>query len=201
MKRVIDLTLAIVLIVLLLPLILAAAVCIYIIEPGPVFFVQQREGLHGRPFRMWKLRTMYRNSQVILERHFQSHPEARAEWDRYLRLANDPRLLHAIGRALRRSSIDEIPQLWNVLKGDMSLVGPRPLPVEFCEALDSVLRARRLTVLPGMTGLWQVSGRSETDITTLLHLDDQYVRTRSLRLDAWILWRTVPAVLRREGAY
>ena len=200
MKRVLDVVLATILLLIALPAILLAALLIVLVDGRPVFFVQQREGLHGRPFRLLKLRTMRRDAEARLQATL-ADPLRAAEWEAYLRLDDDPRVLGRIGRALRRSSLDEVPQLVNVLRGSMSLVGPRPLPVALVDMLpDDALDARRI-VKPGLTGLWQVSGRSDNDVTGLVELDLAYVRDRSVVTDLRILLATPRVVLTRRGAF
>jgi lipopolysaccharide/colanic/teichoic acid biosynthesis glycosyltransferase len=199
-KRWLDLVLALVGIVLYLPTIGLAALAVLTVDPGPVFYAQKRRGKDGKPVRVWKLRTMYRDADARLERHLRENPAARDEWSRFFKLREDPRILPVIGRFLRRSSIDELPQLWNVLRGDMALVGPRPLPDYHLASFDADFRELRQTVVPGMTGLWQVSCRSDGDAALLRALDTFYVRNRSLALDVYILLRTVGVVIAGRGA-
>jgi lipopolysaccharide/colanic/teichoic acid biosynthesis glycosyltransferase len=189
------------LLVLLSPLILVLGIAIWLCDPGSILFSQLREGKGGVPFRMFKFRTMYVRADEMLVSYLTLHPERKAEWGTYLRLADDPRVLPRIGRILRRSSLDELPQLWNILRGDMSLIGPRPLEPSLLNAFDSELRAIRNRVPPGLTGLWQVSGRSELRIEDMLQLDAIYVEKQSASLDLWILLKTPGAVWRAEGAY
>jgi lipopolysaccharide/colanic/teichoic acid biosynthesis glycosyltransferase len=176
------------------PLILVLALAVRLTSRGAAFYLQPRIGLDGRPFRMVKLRTMEVGAD-----------DARAELAAavgtpcYFKLVDDPRVT-PLGRFLRRWSLDELPQLWNVLIGDMSFVGPRPLPPDEVMAHDGE-GTRRLLVRPGITGLWQVSGRSDLPWEEGVRLDLHYVDNWSLLLDAQILLRTTAAVLRREGAY
>ncbi|WGR91206.1 sugar transferase [Bradyrhizobium sp. ISRA435] len=192
--------LAVPLALLALPVVALAAISIKLIDPGPAFFVQERIGHRGRLVKMHKLRTMYANSNHLLEEHLNRNPQARAEWRQFFKLRNDPRILPVIGNFLRRSSIDELPQLWNVIRGDMSLVGPRPLPAYHAEQLDEEFRSLRTSVLPGITGLWQVSSRSDGDLQVLREQDLFYIRNSSLWLDVYILLQTLPAVLGARGA-
>lgn len=193
-KRAIDLVGAAVLLLLLAPVLLAAAVAVKVDTRGPLLFRQRRTGWRGKEFHILKLRTMRVGSEKM-----RKAMAARNESDGHLfKVRDDPRVT-AVGRWLRRYSLDELPQLINVLKGQMSLVGPRPLPVE-----DSAFTGearRRLQVRPGLTGLWQVSGRSELAWEDALRLDLQYVDTWSVKQDLAILLRTLPAVLRGDGAY
>jgi lipopolysaccharide/colanic/teichoic acid biosynthesis glycosyltransferase len=144
---------------------------------------------------------MYLNADEILQRHLDDNPEVLAEWQTYCRLTKDPRVLPIIGHFNRRFSIDELPQLWNVIRGEMSLVGPRPFPLAQIGFLQPKYRRIRSTVKPGLTGLWQVSGRSEHGIQRQLALDTLYVRKWTFWLDLWILLQTIPAVISARGAY
>jgi len=177
------------------PLTLAASIAIKLDDGGPVLFRQTRIGRDGRPFACLKFRTMYRDAedrQHGLERHNEADGAL-------FKIRDDPRVT-AVGRLLRRFSIDELPQLFNVLRGEMSLVGPRPLPERDFMRLEDWHRKRYL-VLPGMTGLWQVSGRSDLDFDDLVRLDFLYLERWSVFLDLSILVKTVPAVFSRRGAF
>lgn len=193
-KRTIDVVGAAVLLLLVSPVLMVAALAVKVDSPGPLLFRQRRTGWQGKEFEVLKLRTMRVGSEKM-----RNAMAAHNESDGHLfKVRDDPRVT-AAGRWLRRYSLDELPQLVNVLKGQMSLVGPRPLPVE-----DSAFTGearQRLLVRPGLTGLWQISGRSNLSWKDALSLDLQYVRTWSPRLDVAILLRTVPAVLRGDGAY
>lgn len=198
-KRAIDLVVAVLALIAALPLMAAAAVAIKLTDGGPVFFGHTRIGQAGNKFRAWKLRSMHVDSAVILEKHLAENPEARAEWDRDQKLRNDPRVTR-VGAFLRASSLDELPQLWNVLRGEMSLVGPRPIVANEVEKYGDVFRLY-MTVKPGVTGLWQVSGRNDVSYRDRVLLDQFYVRNWSLWLDVYILAKTVVALLQRGGAY
>jgi lipopolysaccharide/colanic/teichoic acid biosynthesis glycosyltransferase len=201
MKRALDVAGALLGLLLSAPLLLAAGAAIWLADRRPILFSHEREGRGGEPVRLLKLRTMMRDGDGVLAAHLERLPEARREWERFFRLADDPRVLGRLGRALRRSSVDELPQLWNVLRGDMSLVGPRPLPPFVIAALPERFLALRRRVRPGLTGLWQVSGRSDGDMDELVRLDTEYVQNASLALDLRILARTPAAVLSGAGAY
>lgn len=200
-KRAIDVLIGSLLLLIAAPLIAVCALSIAASSPGAAIFRQRRVGLHGKPFAMFKLRTMYADSDAILARHLASDARARDEWQRFHRLADDPRVIRGIGQWMRRSSIDELPQLWNVVIGDMSLVGPRPLETMLAERLSDADHALRHSVRPGLTGLWQVSGRSEGEVHDLLTRDVEYVAGWSLWRDVIILARTPAAVLSRRGAF
>lgn len=183
----------------LLPLIGLIALLVRIDSPGPIFYGQRRLGQHGRPFTAWKFRSMVANGDQVLSAFLASHPQCQAEWEQERKLKHDPRVT-PIGRLLRRTSLDELPQLWNVLRGEMSLVGPRPIVGdEIRYYADKFELYKR--VLPGITGLWQVSGRSDVTYTERVNLDAYYVRNWSIWLDIYILLRTVWVVLIGDGAY
>jgi exopolysaccharide biosynthesis polyprenyl glycosylphosphotransferase len=195
LKRAFDLVGATLLLLLLSPLLLAITIAVRVSSRGPVVYRSKRRGIGQRPFECLKFRTMHTNAE---ER--QAELEAFNEASGALfKIRHDPRLTR-VGRMLRRFSLDELPQLINVLRGEMSLVGPRPLPQRDYERLEEWHRKRYL-VLPGVTGLWQVSGRSELDFDDLVHLDFIYLEHWSLALDLTILLKTIPAVLSRRGAY
>jgi Undecaprenyl-phosphate galactose phosphotransferase WbaP len=200
LKRAIDIVGASVGIILAAPLIAVCAVWIKLVSPGRAFYVQVREGQGGKNVEVLKLRTMYPEAEEMLGDYLARNPNARAEWKRYCKLKSDPRVLPVVGKLLRGSSLDETPQLWNVLKGEMSLVGPRPFPAYHNSRFDAEFRTVRTQVKPGLTGLWQVSARSEGDLTVQQALDSYYIRNWSLWLDVYILFRTVRAVLARRGA-
>ncbi len=195
-KNLLDRVAAAVGLLLLSPLLLLIAASIRISDPGPVFFRQPRVGHEGRTFRVWKFRTMYVDAE---ERKASLKELELNDSDGMLfKLKEDPRIF-PMGQRLRASSLDELPQLINVLRGEMSLVGPRPLPADDGDYLGDV--RRRLLVRPGITGLWQVSGRSDLSWDEAVRLDLYYVDNWSLTYDLSILWRTIWVVLRRKGAY
>jgi len=193
-KNVIDRIVALVALLVVLPFFPLVALAIKLSDPGPIFFRQPRVGREGKTFRVWKLRTMYVDAE---ER--QGALDGQNESDGLLfKMKNDPRIFR-IGKWLRATSIDELPQILNVLAGEMSLVGPRPLPAEDGDFLGDV--RRRLLVRPGITGLWQVSGRSDLSWDDAVRLDLYYVDNWSLVLDLHTLWRTIGVVVFRKGAY
>jgi len=183
------------------PLLLFACIAIMIVSPGNPFYRHEVAGYRMRPFRMFKLRTMYPDAKDRLQKYLDDNPERRSEWLQYLKLRNDPRILPVVGTFLRRSSIDELPQIINVLRGEMSLVGPRPLALYELEIVDPDYVNLRCSVLPGITGMWQVEKRSEGGLEDREEMDTYYIRNWSLWLDIYILCRTFPTVLSGRGAY
>jgi exopolysaccharide biosynthesis polyprenyl glycosylphosphotransferase len=196
LKRLLDIVASGILILLLSPLFLTIAALIYIESPGPVLFKQTRVGRWGSLFTMWKFRSMYMDAE---ERKKQLMQQNEMSGGVLFKMKRDPRITK-IGRFIRKASIDELPQLWNVFKGDMSLVGPRPpVPAEVDQY--SLADRRRLEVIPGITCLWQVSGRSEIPFPQQVELDVEYIESQSLWTDIKILFQTIPAVLMGKGAY
>lgn len=197
LKRIVDIIGALILTILVSPIILLLAIAIKLDSPGPVFFRQERAGFGGRRFKMLKLRTMHRDADD--QKADLAHLNRSGD-TRLFKIADDPRVTR-LGKYLRRWSIDELPQFWNVLIGDMSLVGPRPFFESDFDWYEDH-HFRRLDAKPGITGLWQVSGRSElVNFEDVIYLDRQYIEQWSFWLDISILFRTIPAVLRRTGAY
>ena len=201
LKRGLDLVTAAALLVIVLPVLLACAVLVRWNSQGPVIYRQLRCGVDGKVFTLYKLRTMEVDAERLIKAHVRSDPAARDEWNRYRRLTRDPRLVPRVGGPIRRASLDELPQLWNVVRGDMSMVGPRPLELPSVDELPDEGVALRSSVRPGLTGLWQVSGRSEMTLEQMLAMDEAYVRRWSILLDLRIMARTPLAVIRARGAY
>jgi Undecaprenyl-phosphate galactose phosphotransferase WbaP len=199
LKRAIDLSIVLAVLPLWLPMLGLLALIIRLTSPGKAFYSQQRLGLGSKTFRCWKLRSMVQNADEVLHEHLAKHPELLEEWKRDHKLKKDPRITW-IGSFLRKTSLDELPQLFNVLKGDMSLVGPRPIVYAEIEKYGDVYKRYEL-VVPGITGLWQVNGRNNTSYEDRLAYDDYYVKNWSLSLDFYIMFCTIKVVLLREGAY
>ncbi len=195
-KRIIDVVASVILLIVLMPVFLIIMVLIYLSSPGPVFYKQTRVGSWGKLFTMWKFRSMYPDADIRLKEMMAQNEMTGGV---IFKMKNDPRII-PIGRFIRKASIDELPQLWNVFKGDMSLVGPRPaLPSEVNQY--SLQDRQRLEVIPGITCIWQVSGRSDIPFPQQVKLDVEYIQSQSLLLDLNLLLRTIPAVLLSRGAY
>jgi Undecaprenyl-phosphate galactose phosphotransferase WbaP len=185
--------------VMAVPFALVIALAIVIETRGPVFFCHERIGRNRRRFRLWKFRSMVADSDLVLSRYLERNPTLRSEWLSTRKLKDDPRVTR-VGRLLRRSSLDELPQLWNVFRGDMSMVGPRPIVedemVKYGPVLDLYLQVK-----PGLTGLWQVSGRNDTSYRQRTALDSSYIRNWTIWADLVVLLKTVRVVLCGHGAY
>jgi Undecaprenyl-phosphate galactose phosphotransferase WbaP len=201
LKRTLDIVAASIGMIVTAPLMLGAMVWIKATSKGPAVYLQMREGKGGRLIAVRKLRTMYEDAEARLERYLADNPAALEEWRRYFKLKDDPRVLPGVGRLLRRSSLDELPQLWNILVGEMSLVGPRPFPEYHNAHFEPRTRQLRLAAAPGLTGLWQITARSDGDLDVQAALDSYYIRNWSMWLDLYILVRTAAVVWRGTGAY
>ena len=197
-KRLLDILGATVGLMLLSPFFLLIAILIYVDSPGRIFYRQMRVGKGGRHFKLLKFRTMHLNADAVLQSYLQKDPALKLEWDQYQKLHKDPRITR-VGSVLRRFSIDELTQLWNVLIGEMSLVGPRPMMVNQVDAYGEPYE-HYIRVRPGITGLWQVSGRNKTTFARRAQFDVNYVMSWSVWLDLYLLIRTVWVVLTRDGA-
>ncbi len=198
-KRIFDLCLATCGLIGLLPLFALVALAVKVSSTGPVLYGHIRVGNGGRSFRCWKFRTMVTNGDAVLESYLADHPDEKVEWEQNRKLRDDPRVTR-IGSVMRAYSVDELPQLINVIRGDMSLVGPRPVVQDeldiYGSAAPHYLRSR-----PGLTGLWQISGRSDTTYDERIAFDTSYVQRWSFSQDLLIIARTVPAVLLSKGSY
>jgi Undecaprenyl-phosphate galactose phosphotransferase WbaP len=198
-KRSFDVTVSLMITALLSPLLLLICLAVKVSSKGPIFYGQLRVGKNNRPFRVWKFRSMLVGADDVLKSHLEANLELKKEWESDHKLKQDPRVTR-IGSFLRKSSLDELPQLWNVICGEMSLVGPRPIVnaevVKYGDCFDQYQ-----LVTPGVTGLWQVSGRNNTTYELRTRIDDYYVRNWSLSLDTYILLRTVKTIVFSEGAY
>jgi Undecaprenyl-phosphate galactose phosphotransferase WbaP len=201
MKRAVDLAVGVPALIAAAPLIAVAALLVRIKDPGPAFFAQLREGRGGAPIRIWKIRTMVQNAEARLAEHLNNDQAARFEYERTLKLRNDPRVIPTVGRFLRRYSIDELPQLWSIVKGDLSLVGPRVMLAHEVDRFSPEGQRLRRDVPPGLTGFWQVEHRNNSDLNIWEVADSFYVTNWSIWLDMWIILRTFRVVITGAGAY
>ena len=197
--RYLDIMIAGAALLFLLPLLVGLAIATWLGDPGPVFFGHVRIGKNGRSFRCFKFRTMVTDAEQRLLKLLETDPVARADWERDRKLTNDPRIT-GIGRFMRKSSLDELPQLWNVICGEMSLVGPRPIVQAEVPRYGRYI-ADYMTARPGISGLWQISGRNDVSYRRRVALDVAFSRSQSLKLYLRILVLTIPAVLFQRGSY
>jgi lipopolysaccharide/colanic/teichoic acid biosynthesis glycosyltransferase len=199
-KRVFDILFSVVAMLSAAPFFLILPAIIYFVSPGPVFYSHRRVGFGGKTFPCLKFRTMVLDADQVLEDYLAEHPEARAEFEHHRKLKTDPRIIPIVGSFMRKSSLDELPQFLNVFRGEMSVVGPRPLTRDelhgYGEAADSYAAAR-----PGITGLWQVSGRSDLSFRKRVELDCRYVLNHTLLTDLALIAKTILVLLNRRGAY
>jgi undecaprenyl-phosphate galactose phosphotransferase len=198
LKRIFDLLVGGSLMLLALPLCILIALTIKITSKGPIFYVSTRVGKDYKPFRCWKFRTMCIDAKKKLQDYLEEDSGLKKEWETYLKLRKDPRTT-LIGRFLRRTSLDELPQLWNVLKGELSLVGPRPYLFSEVHEIVKDHAIQILSVRPGLTGLWQVSGRNQLPFQERIRLDKEYVQRRSFLLDLNLLFKTILTIFYATG--
>jgi exopolysaccharide production protein ExoY len=198
-KRLLDILISSIALLAFSPLFLFVALLLKIVDPGPIFFRQTRIGFSSSRFGCLKFRTMVADGDAVLARHLHACPEAATEWAETRKLKNDPRIT-ALGQILRQLSLDELPQLWNVLRGDMSIVGPRPIVVDEIK-MYGPSAGHYLLTRPGLTGAWQVSGRNDVSYERRVLLDRDYVENWSLWRDLKIIVKTVPVVIAARGTY
>lgn len=199
-KRIFDISFSLLVLIFFFPLFFLIALAIRLSSAGSPVYYQLRIGRGGVPFHCYKFRTMYKDADMRLHEILDSDPAKRLEWDQTHKLKNDPRIT-PIGSFLRRTSLDELPQFWNVLKGDLSVVGPRPVVQEEIDKHFHHKAKQIFSIRPGLTGIWQVSGRSDTSYETRIALDEQYVATRTFWLDLKLIALTIPSMITRKGAY
>jgi len=203
MKRLFDIGFSVFAIVVTLPITIPIAIIIKLTDGGKIIFIQKRPGLNGKEFNLYKFKTMYENNDKILKEFLEEKPQAKEEWQKYRKLKTyDPRVT-PIGRFLRKTSLDELPQFINVLKGDMSVVGPRPyIMSEFEEHnISKEVVSKLLSVKPGVTGLWQVSSRNEATFEERIKQDEEYIENKSFLMDLKIILQTIKVMATRKGAY
>ncbi|WP_240007213.1 sugar transferase [Pseudaquidulcibacter saccharophilus] len=197
--RACDIALSVAALVFLAPVLFTVALFVYLQDGGPIFYGQDRIGKNGKKFKCYKFRSMLVDSAERLEKLLATDAEAREEWERDHKLKNDPRITK-FGNFIRKTSLDEFPQLWNVIKGEMSLVGPRPIVYNEIVKYGSSFRYYK-SVKPGITGMWQVSGRNNIDYVRRVAIDRKFVQSKSAFLYLYIIFATVPAVLAQKGSY
>ena len=194
-KRIVDIILGCIGLVLLSPVFLILAICIKIDSKGPVIFAHKRIGKNGKEFNMYKFRSMYENAEEMIENF---NEEQKIEWQENFKLENDPRITK-VGKFLRKTSLDELPQIVNIIKGDLSIVGPRPIVDEELEKYGEN-KEKFLSITPGLTGYWQANGRSNTTYEERMQMELYYIDNQSLLLDIKIFFKTIVSVLKKEGA-
>jgi undecaprenyl-phosphate galactose phosphotransferase len=199
-KRLFDIMFSFSILVLFLPIFIIVAIAIRISSKGPIIYSHQRVGRGGKKFGCFKFRTMYPYADKKLKEILENNPELQKEWETTYKLKHDPRIT-PIGSFLRKTSLDEFPQFINVLKGDLSVVGPRPVIRDEIIKYYGVKAAKVLSIRPGLTGLWQVSGRSDTTYDSRILLDEEYINNQSLALDIKLVLKTIPAMIFSRGAY
>ena len=199
-KRLFDLFFSSLAILCLTPIFLLLTLIVRISSKGKVFYSHPRVGRGGRMFKCYKFRTMYPDADERLNEILNSDPEKKNEWQASRKLKQDPRIT-PIGRILRKTSLDELPQFFNVLKGDLSVVGPRPVVHEEVREHYGMKAAKILSIRPGITGIWQVSGRSDTSYTYRVQLDEKFVDSHSIALDLKLIMKTIPSMISSKGAY
>lgn len=200
LKRAFDIAFSVFALLFFFPLFLGLAIIIRLTSKGPAIYAHERIGRGGKTFRCFKFRSMYADSDERLKELLKNNPEMKEEWDRSHKLKNDPRIT-PIGKFIRKTSLDEFPQFLNVLKGDLSVVGPRPVVRAEVNKHLKEKAPKILSVRPGLTGIWQVSGRSNTTYAERIMMDEAYIDSHNLWLDIKLIAKTVPAMLSKRGAY
>jgi len=200
-KRIFDIFFSLIFLTISSPIFLLISLLIFIKSPGKIIYFHERIGRGGKPFRCYKFRTMYKNADQRLKEILETHPHLREEWEKNYKLKKDPRIT-PFGAFLRKTSLDELPQFWNVLKGDLSVVGPRPVVKDEMARYYRFKAYKILSVRPGLTGIWQVSGRSDVhSYEKRILMDEHYVDNHSFSLDMKLIGKTIPAILFSKGAY
>jgi undecaprenyl-phosphate galactose phosphotransferase len=199
-KRIFDILFSLGAIIFFFPIGLVAALLIKLTSPGSIFYSSQRVGKDGQPIFCWKFRTMHQDADKKLVQLLSENPKLKNEWDTYFKLKDDPRV-STIGKILRKTSLDELPQFYNVLKGDLSVVGPRPVTEKEIQKYFGSKASKILSVRPGLTGIWQTSGRSLLTFEERIRLEESYIDRQSLSLDLRIICKTIPAMFFTKGAF
>jgi exopolysaccharide production protein ExoY len=199
-KRFFDILFSTSILIVFLPVYLLIALWIKATSKGPIFYHHERVTMGGKSFFLVKFRTMYQDADARLTHILQKNPQAKQEWEAFRKIKNDPRIT-PVGKFLRRTSLDELPQFWNVIKGDISVVGPRPVKEDEIRMYYKEKAVDILSVLPGITGLWQVSGRNQLSMDQRVALELKYVKKQSFFFDLYLILRTIPAIFFSKGAY
>lgn len=200
LKRAFDILFSLAALLIGVPLFLIISLAIFLSSRGKVFYSHERIGRGGKPFKCYKFRSMYPDADARIHKLLEEHPHFKEEWQKTRKLKNDPRVM-PVGNFLRKTSLDELPQFWNVLKGDLSIVGPRPVVYDEVVHYLGEKATKILSIRPGLTCLWQVSGRNDTSYNKRVELDLEYVETRSLLLDLKLILKTIPSMISSKGAY
>lgn len=199
-KRLFDILFSLAILISLSPLFILIALIIKLSSKGDIIFHQVRVGKGGVPFKCYKFRTMYSDAEMRLKEILKENPLMQLEWNTFYKLKNDPRISQ-VGSILRKTSLDELPQFWNVLKGDISVIGPRPVTEDEIFKYYGEKAKKILSIRPGITGLWQISGRSKVSYEKRVELDERYLNDRTFFLDLKILAKTLPSMISKRGAY
>lgn len=200
LKRAFDIVFSTLALIIGFPIFVCIAIAIRLTSRGKIIYSHERLGRGGKPFRCYKFRTMRKDADARLKALLESNPDMRFEWEQKRKLTHDPRITF-IGGFLRKTSLDELPQFWNVLKGDLSIVGPRPVVRAEIEKYYGTKASKILSVRPGLTGIWQVSGRNDTSYLTRVFMDERYVDNQNMMLDVKLVLKTIPAMMTSKGAY
>ncbi|MGZ3633894.1 MAG: sugar transferase [Parachlamydiaceae bacterium] len=200
LKRLFDILFSLLILTIGLPIFILIGIAIKLTSRGPIFYSHERIGRGGKPFPCYKFRTMYSDANDRLQELLHSQQSLKEEWESSFKLKNDPRVT-PLGSFLRKTSLDELPQFWNVIRGDLSVVGPRPVVQQEIQKHFGEKAPVILSVRPGLTGIWQVSGRSDTAYSMRIELDEKYVDTQTLLLDLKLIAKTIPAMIFSRGAY
>lgn len=199
-KRAFDIFFSLSILIFLSPLLIIISLLIFLTSRGSIFYAQKRVTMHGKIFKCLKFRTMYKNADRSLKDLLENNPEMKKEWNSLWKLKNDPRVTF-IGKFLRRTSLDELPQFFNVLKGDLSVVGPRPVTSAEITLYFGEKASKILSIRPGITGLWQVSGRNNVSFETRINMEESYVDKHGFFSDLYLICKTIPVILFGKGAY
>ncbi len=199
-KRLFDVILSIIILIIGMPLYFMIGFAVMITSPGPIFYGSWRIGKDAKPFRCWKFRTMFQDADIRLKELLENSPELKKEWETFWKLQNDPRITE-FGGFLRRTSLDELPQFWNVLKGDLSVVGPRPVTADEIERFYGEKADKILSMRPGITGLWQTSGRNLITFEERVNLEESYIESQSFFYDLKLILKTIPSMFFSKGAF